>query len=49
MKCTPEYPVLSGFCKLELQLSMQADLSCIIPSWDLSIAKTQRCWLSPVC
>lgn len=49
MKYRPEYPVLSGFCKLELQLSMQADLSCIIPSWDLSIAKTQRCWLSPVC
>lgn len=35
--------MFSGVWKTELQLSLQTDLNSIIPSWDLSLAKTQRC------
>lgn len=35
--------MFSGVWKPEVQLSVQTDLNSIIPSWDLSLAKTQRC------
>lgn len=38
-KCT----LFLGIWNPELQLSMQTGLNSIIPSWDLSLLKTQRC------